>query len=329
MVTLDTIRKPVEGDLEAFEKFIREKFTASEGLLSEMLDYALSSRGKGIRPLLVMLAAELNAPEGRQGAGVRASLAAMLVEMVHMASLIHDDVIDEADMRRGKPSVNARWQSRNAVILGDYILARNLIVGLSSGQFDLVTLVCGAIGTLCEGEILQDEGVRQQRTDRTAYFNVIRKKTASLLGISAAAGAMAVGAPRERIERMRRFGEALGMAFQIQDDILDYTRTAQTGKPANNDLRERKITLPLLVVLENLDEQRQRDLLDRLERCHEDPAAVEYLHRIVENEGGPEKAARIMQEFLTRATAELAEYGDSPYRNALIDLCLYVGERDR
>lgn len=329
MVTLDTIRKPVEGDLEAFEKFIREKFTASEGPLSEMLDYALSSRGKGIRPLLVMLAAELNAPEGRHGAGMRASLAAMLVEMVHMASLIHDDVIDESDMRRGMPSVNARWQSRHAVILGDYILARNLIVGLSSGQFDLVTLVCGAIGTLCEGEIMQDDGVRQQRTTRTAYFDVIRKKTASLLGISAAAGAMAVGAPRERIERMRRFGEALGMAFQIQDDILDYTRTAQTGKPANNDLRERKITLPLIVVLENLDKQRRSELLACLDRCHEDPAAVEYLHRIVENEGGPEKAARIMQEFLTRATAELAEYGSSPYRNALIDLCLYVGERDR
>lgn len=182
MVTLDMIRKPVEGDLEAFEQFIRQKFTADGTLLSEMLDYALSARGKGIRPMTVLLSAALNAPAGQRSGGLRALLAATLVEMIHVASLIHDDVIDESDMRRGRASVNARWQSRNAVVVGDYILAKNMDLGLKSGQFDLVTHVCGAIATLCEGEILQNDKANRQEMTRASYLDIIYKKTACLIG---------------------------------------------------------------------------------------------------------------------------------------------------
>ena len=151
MITLEDIRKPVTAELEAFDAFVESQFTAEGELLSDMLRYALSSRGKGIRPLLVMLSAALNAPVKAAAGGRRACLAAMLVEMIHVASLIHDDVIDEADTRRGKPSVNARWQSHKAVILGDYILAKNMNIGLLSGQFDLVTHVCGAMAALVRG----------------------------------------------------------------------------------------------------------------------------------------------------------------------------------
>ena len=329
MVTLDMIRKPVEGDLEAFEQFIRQKFTADGTLLSEMLDYALSARGKGIRPMTVLLSAALNAPAGQRSGGLRTLLAATLVEMIHVASLIHDDVIDEADMRRGKPSANARWQSHKAVILGDYILAKNMNIGLQSGQFDLVTHVCGSMAALCEGEVLQDECAANSTMTRQAYLDIIYKKTASLLGVSASAGALAVGATRDRVATMRRFGEAVGMAFQIQDDILDYTRTARTGKPSNNDLREHKVTLPLLTVLESVGEERRRELQARLARCHEEDESVEYLQHIVENEGGMEKAARVMQEYLARAMSVLSEYEPSEYRDALANLCVYVGERDR
>ena len=157
MITLDDIRKPVTAELEALDEFVDRQFTAEGELLSDMLRYALSARGKGIRPMLVMLSAAMNAPVKGAAAGRRACLAAMLVEMIHVASLIHDDVIDEADMRRGKPSANARWQSHKAVILGDYILAKNMNIGLQSGQFDLVTHVCGSMAALCEGEVLQDE----------------------------------------------------------------------------------------------------------------------------------------------------------------------------
>lgn len=329
MATLDMIRKPVEGDLEAFELFIRQKFTADGDLLSEMLDYALSTRGKGIRPMTVMLSAALNAPAGHGAGGLRASLAAMLVEMIHVASLIHDDVIDESDMRRGHASVNARWQSHSAVVLGDYILAKNMNIGLSSGQFDLVTHVCGAIATLCEGEILQNDRARRQEMSRASYLEIIHKKTACLIGVSASAGALAVGASSEKIALMRKFGEAIGMAFQIQDDILDYTRTAHTGKPANNDLREHKVTLPLLTVLESVEQERRTELVNKMMTCDQDEAAVDYLQQIVENEGGLHKAAQVMQEYLTRAMSVLSEYEPSEYRDALANLCVYIGERDR
>ena len=329
MITLDDIRKPVTAELEALDEFVDRQFTAEGELLSDMLRYALSARGKGIRPMLVMLSAAMNAPVKGAAAGHRACLAAMLVEMIHVASLIHDDVIDEADMRRGKPSANARWQSHKAVILGDYILAKNMNIGLQSGQFDLVTHVCGSMAALCEGEVLQDECAANSTMTRQAYLDIIYKKTACLIGVSASAGAMAVGASQQKVALMRRFGEAVGMAFQIQDDILDYTRTARTGKPSNNDLREHKVTLPLLTVLESVGEERRRELQARLARCHEEDESVEYLQHIVENEGGMEKAARVMQEYLARAMSVLSEYEPSEYRDALANLCVYVGERDR
>ena len=329
MVTLDKIRKPIGADLDAFDEFVVRNFTAEGKLLSDMLRYALSARGKGIRPTVVLLAAGLNAPVRRERMGQRAYLAALPVEMIHVASLIHDDVIDESDMRRGKPSVNARWQSHRAVLLGDYILARNMSIGLSSGQFDLVTHVVETMSALCEGEMLQSERADRGGMTRAACLEIIRKKTAALIATSASAGALAVGAPREKVALMHRFGEALGMAFQIQDDILDYTPSAQTGKPANNDLRERKVTLPLLAVLERAGEVRRTELLDRLSRCREDEAEVEYLRRTVEDEGGIAAAGGIMQQYLAQAAGLLAGYEPSDYRTALIDLCAYVAERDR
>lgn len=329
MITLDSIRKPVTAELEAYDEFVERQFTAEGELLSDMLRYALSSRGKGIRPLLVMLSAAMNASVPGAATGRRACLAAMLVEMIHVASLIHDDVIDESDTRRGRASVNARWQSHKAVILGDYILARNMNIGLSSGQFDLVTHVCGSMSALCEGEVMQDEFARKRTMTRQAYLDIIYKKTASLLGVSASSGALAVGATRDRVSLMRRYGEAVGMAFQIRDDILDYTLSARTGKPACNDLREGKITLPLLAVLERADDERREELLAHLSRCHTDEKAVEYLQQTVESEGGITAAAEVMHAYLERAAGMLADYEPSPYRTALVDLCAYIADRDR
>ncbi len=329
MITLDTIRKPVTAELEAYDHFVERQFTAEGELLNEMLRYALSSRGKGIRPLLVMLSAALNAPVKGASTGRRACLAAMLVEMIHVASLIHDDVIDESDTRRGRASVNARWQSHKAVILGDYVLARNLAIGLQSGQFDLVTHICGSMATLCEGEVQQAECADTKAMTRQSYLDIIYKKTACLLGVSASAGALAVGATRDKVALMRRFGEALGMAFQIQDDILDFQPRSHTGKPANNDLREGKITLPLLAVLERVPAERRAELVERLDRCREQDGAVDYLQRVVENEGGLDYAAEVMRGYVTRAAEMLAEYEPSDCRKALVDLCSYIAERDR
>ena len=329
MISLDSIRAAVADELEAYAAFVERQFTADGELLGEMLQYALTARGKGMRPLLVLLSAALNAPAKGAAAGRRSCLAAMLVEMIHVASLIHDDVIDESDTRRGRPSVNARWQSHKAVLLGDFILARNMAIGLQSGQFDLVTHICGAMATLCEGELEQADAADRQCMTRSAYTDIIYKKTACLLGVSASAGALAVQATRDRVALMRRFGEALGMAFQIQDDILDFLPRTHTGKPACNDLREGKITLPLLAVLERVDEERRRDLLGRLARCRTDEREVEYLRAVVTNEGGLDEAGRVMQQYIARASGLLADYGPSPCRQALLDLCRFVAERDR
>ena len=336
MITLDAIRTPIAADLEAFEEFIRSRFSSEGKLLSEMISHVLSSRGKGIRPIITMLCSALVSDvnnrewvEGERNCSKRTYLGAMMVEMLHTASLIHDDVIDNADTRRGRPSANALWQSRNAVVLGDYILARTMSNGMDSAQYDLVSHIVGSVATLCEGEILQSQHAADKDTTRQDYFEIIYKKTASLISISASAGAVSVKAPRQDVEQMRRFGEALGMAFQIQDDILDYSRSAKTGKPTNNDLREGKITLPLIEVLEKCSPAEKLQLLDKLSQCKEDEAAVDFLQGVVEATGGTAMAARTMQTYIDRATSILAKYPDSPYRTALVNLCAFVAERDK
>ena len=329
MITLEEIRKPVTAELAAFDEFVERQFTAEGELLSDMLRYALSSRGKGIRPLLVILSAAMNASVKGAAGGRRTSLAAMLVEMIHVASLIHDDVIDEADTRRGRPSVNARWQSHKAVILGDYVLAKNMNIGLQSGQFDLVTHVCGSMAALCEGEVLQDECAAERSMTLKTYLEIIHKKTASLLGVAASVGALAVGATRDRVATMRRFGESLGMAFQIQDDILDYTPSAQTGKPACNDLREGYVPVPAVAVRGPAGEERRAVRRGGCGRGVEDAAAGEWLRRRVEEEGGLAAAPTAMQGYIPRAVEMLADYEESDYRSALVNLCAFIAERDR
>lgn len=328
MTELQVIRRPIEGLLSDFEQFVSRQFTTEGELLGEMLQHALASRGKGVRPMLVFLSSLMHLPEGRQ-VGRRSHLAAMLVEMIHVASLIHDDVIDEADQRRGRPSANALWQSRNAVLLGDFILARNMSIGMQSGQFDLVSHVISAMTTLCEGEVLQSEVVQRQIISRERYIDVIRRKTASLLAISASAGALSVGASREEVERMHRFGELLGMAFQIQDDILDFSPEAKTGKSFYNDLREGKITLPLLAVLERATPERREELLGMLRQCHASEEQVEYLVAVVHSCGGVDEARRTMLDYIEEARRLLSHYPQSEVRDSLDSLCRYVADRDR
>ena len=338
MISINDIRKPIIKDLEAFDTFIADNFSAEGELLQEMLTYALSSRGKGIRPILTLLIASLHSPiaarEGdfsgeTQHCTKRTYLAAMLVEMIHTASLIHDDVLDSADERRGKPSVNAKWQSNMAIILGDYILARTMSLGMASAQYDLISYIGTAMATLCEGEVLQSQHAEKYDTTRNDYFDIIYRKTASLLGVSAALGALSVGANREEVERMRKFGEAIGIAFQIQDDILDYKRDNNTGKPANNDLREHKITLPLIAVMERATEEQKAAIIELLRRCSDDDKALDKLHNLVVENGGLEEASDVLKSYIARAMHLLHKYDDTPYRQSLLDLCTFIAERDR
>ena len=337
MISINDIRKPILKDLEAFDKFIADNFSAEGELLKEMLTYALSSRGKGIRPILTLLIASMHSPiVAREGytddkphCTKRTYLAAMLVEMIHTASLIHDDVLDSADERRGKPSVNAKWQSNMAIILGDYILARTMALGMASAQYDLISHIGSAMATLCEGEVLQSQHADKYDTTRDDYFDIIYRKTASLLGVSAALGALSVGANRGDVERMQKFGEAIGIAFQIQDDILDYKRDNNTGKPTNNDLREHKITLPMIEVMERASEQQRKEMIELLRRADSDNEALDKLHNIVVEGGGLEYAAEVLKSYLTRAMHLIHKYEETPFRKSLLDLCTFIAERDR
>ena len=333
MITIDDIRRPISADLEAFDQFVADNFNAEGEMLQEMLTYALSSRGKGIRPILTMLSAltctgAAYRPDERN-CTKRTYLAALMMEMIHTASLIHDDVLDSADERRGKPSVNAKWQSNLAIILGDFILARVMSIGMASAQYDIVSYVGSAMAALCEGEVLQSQHAKSLDTTREDYFTIIYQKTASLLGVCAALGALSLGAQREDIDRMRKFGEAIGIAFQIQDDILDYNRANNTGKPVNNDLREHKITLPLIEVMERKTEEERKAIIALIERCDKDNEALDTLHNMVHNEGGIERATETMQAYLSRAMHLVSKYEDTPYRKALLDLCTFVAERDK
>lgn len=326
--TLDQIRRPIEGQLEEFNAFVRKNFSKEQGtLIGDMLEYVLSARGKGLRPIVVMLAAGATSATGNFGK--RTMLAAMLTEMIHVASLIHDDVIDESNLRRGKASVNARWQSHNAVIVGDYILARNMSIGLQSGQFDLLNHIIGAMSTLCEGELIQSDHASKLDTSRNHYFDIIYKKTASLFAVSASVGALSVGASAEKVEAMRLFGKMLGMAFQIVDDILDFVPNNNTGKPAANDLRERKITLPLIEVLERVSEEEKAEIMRHLPLCAESDESVAYIQAKVEEYKGVEIARETVHAYLQRAMSALAVCDDSDYRTSLLALCEYVVERDR
>ncbi len=327
MITLSQIQSPIAEELKAFDEFIAGQFRSDNDLMEAMLRDVLSSRGKGVRPMLVMLVSAMLSRSG--GVPKRAHIAAMMVEMIHLASLIHDDVIDEADTRRGRPSINAKWQSKRAVLVGDYVLARNLSIGLSSGQFDLVSHTVGAIATLCEGEVIQDDCARRHAMSREEYLSIISKKSASLISIAASSGAKSVGASSDEVASMASFGRNLGMAFQIQDDILDYTPSAHSGKTTYQDLLEGKITLPLLIPLERASESEREEVLEWVRRASEDEAALHSIVEYVERREGVDLATSVMRQYIDRAIATLVEFPESEYRTALIDLCAFVAERDR
>ncbi len=327
MPSIEKIKSPVAADLDRYESFLRASLHSDYKLAQTMLDYIFDTRGKGIRPLLVLLSAGMH--NGGKQLPEQSYLAAMLIEMVHTASLVHDDVIDEADLRRGQPSVNAIWSSKRSVIIGDYILAKSFTVGMQSGSYELVGYITECINALCEGELIQSEQNGLQEMTRGIYLDIISKKTAALIGASCGAGAMSVGAADDTVAAMRQFGNDIGMAFQIKDDILDYSPSEKTGKPLCGDLREGKITLPLLLLLEKADAKKREDIKKHLRDAGTSPASFDYLYGMVLNEGGLTGAGEVMNEHVERARKALLAFPESAYRDSLNNLCLYIAERDK
>ena len=321
---LKKIRGPVEQEMQRFNELLVEYYKNDNPFISTIIDYVLEQRGKQMRPLLVMLSAALNG-----GIRDKSYIGAILVEMTHAASLIHDDIIDEAYVRRGQLSPNAIWRSRTAVLAGDYILARALSITTQNDASDLLGILIGSFEKLCEGELIQLEHASKLDMTEASYFDVIYRKTASLLGSAGAIGARSVDAPEEAVGRMKRFGECIGMAFQIKDDLLDYQPASETGKAAGNDLKERKITLPLLYLLNHSAPAGRKTLINRISTVRENEGNAAYIQKQVIESGAIAYTEQVMQDYERQALGILHEYPESPIRDSLELYCHFILSRSK
>lgn len=325
MATLEEIQQPIADKVRRYETFITEILHSDSGYVSSICNYILANRGKQMRPLLVLLSAALHGE-----IGTRSYLGASLVEMLHTASLIHDDVVDEAFVRRGAPSVNALWRSHTAVLIGDYIFARTYHVCMEQGATTCSPKQPRSVHEMSEGELTQTELSESLRMTRELYLDIIYKKTASLLAACGAIGAISVNATPEQIKAMpATSARTLGIAFQIKDDILDFSPMEVTGKPMCGDMRERKITLPLLYVLENSSEAEHGKLIGKLSDIRQRPANVDYLARTVRERGGREHAATVMTQYRDKALTSLENYPESPVRESMRRFADFVLERNK
>lgn len=324
MSKLDEIKKPVEVDLDKFEPYFKNSMSSKVPLLDVITNYIYRRKGKQLRPLLVFLSAGING-------GVKEStyVAAGMIELLHTATLIHDDVVDEAYERRGFFSINALWRSKISVLVGDYLLSKGLLLAIEKNEIELLRIMSKAVKDMSEGELLQIERSRKMDINESTYFEIIEKKTASLLASCSANGACSAGASTEMIERMRNFGLYLGIAFQIKDDLFDYQPKGVIGKPTGNDIKEKKLTLPLIHSLSKVSKSEQSDILKLVRSSKKNPKAVEKVVVFVKQNGGLEYTAIKMQEYKDKALEQLALYPESEYRKSLEMLTEYIVERSK
>lgn len=318
------IREPVRDEMRRFNELLAECYKSENTFIAPMVDYVLEQRGKQMRPLLVLLSAALNG-----GVTDKSYTGAILVEMAHTASLVHDDVIDEAYMRRGQLSVNAVWRSHAAVLIGDYILSRALSHTARQDAFELIGMLVDSFEKLCEGELIQMQYASHLNITEESYFDIIYRKTASLLGASAGIGAKSAGADEQAVADMKRFGECIGMAFQIKDDLLDYEPSSETGKAGGNDLKERKITLPLLYLLNHVTPGERKKLIDRISAVRDNEENVAYIQKQVIGSGAVAYAEQVMRDYERQALDILGGYPESPVRESLEQYCHFILQRKK
>ena len=318
------IRAPIKQELDAFEHYFRTTIQSDIPLLSTIINYILRRKGKHLRPMFVFLAAKMNGDINET-----TYMAASSIELLHTATLAHDDVVDESYERRGSFSINALWKNKLAVLVGDYILAKGLLLNVDHGNYQFLQLISRSVKDMSEGEILQMRKSFRPELNEESYFEIIRKKTASLIATSMAMGAASVTGDNEIIEKMFHIGIDVGMAFQIKDDIFDYQAKGILGKPTGNDLRERKITLPLLYALRNTPEKERRHLLQEVRRKNKSSAKVHELVNLVVERGGLTAATEKMNFYRDQAVAGLLEFQQTPARDAFVELVNYVTTREK
>lgn len=319
------IKQPIFNEMELFEKKFYESMTSKVALLNRITYYIVNRKGKQMRPMFVFLTAKM------VSAGIvneRTYRGASVIELIHTATLVHDDVVDDSNRRRGFFSINALWKNKIAVLVGDYLLSKGLLLSIDNGDFDLLRIISVAVREMSEGELLQIEKARRLDITEDVYYEIIRKKTATLIAACCALGAKSVIEDEIQVENMRKFGELIGMAFQIKDDLFDYTEDA-IGKPTGIDIKEQKMTLPLIHVLNNCTPKEKSWLINSIKNYNKDKKRVKEVIAFVKNHNGLFYAEQKMAAFQQEALSLLDNYAQSEFKDALILMVNYVIERKK
>jgi octaprenyl-diphosphate synthase len=324
MPVLTRIRKPVEKEMADFESYFSRTMRSNIPLLNIITNYILRRKGKQMRPLLVFLTARLHGEISES-----TYIAATFIELLHTASLVHDDVVDDASERRGALSVNALWNSKIAVLVGDYMLSKGMLISVEKQRFDMLEIVSGAVKSMSEGELLQLQKSRKLNIKEEDYFRIISSKTAALISACTACGARSVSNDPETIRKMKEFGENIGIAFQIRDDILDYEASGLTGKISGNDIKEKKITLPLIHTLEHVSSSEKKRILNLVKNKKKTRTDISLVIDFVIRNGGLEYSEMKMNEYRDKALSVLNSYPDSPVRESLKEFVNYTTSRKK
>jgi octaprenyl-diphosphate synthase len=318
---MELAKKVIGKELERFEIHFKDAVKSRVALLDRIMQYIVKRKGKQMRPMFVLLSAKLNGEIN--DASYRA---ASLVELLHTATLVHDDVVDDALERRGFFSINALWKNKIAVLVGDYLLSKGLLLSLENKDFEILTILSDAVKKMSEGELLQMEKTRNLNFDESVYYEIIYGKTASLLASSCAAGASSVTKDPEQIQKMKDFGEYVGMAFQIKDDLFDYGDEL-IGKPTGNDIKEKKLTLPLIHILQKCSPALKKEIIYIVKNNNNDKRKVKFVIDHVKQLGGIEYAHAKMIEYRDKALVVLNSFPPSMTRDALEELVRYTTDR--
>jgi octaprenyl-diphosphate synthase len=324
MPDLGNIKKPVKEEMAQFEAYFDRNMQSRIPLLKIILNYIFRRKGKQMRPLLVFLSAKLNGKIGEP-----TFVAATFIELLHTASLVHDDVVDDASERRGALSVNALWNSKIAVLVGDYMLTKGLLISIEKNRIDMLEIVSEAVKSMTEAELLQLQKARKLNIKEDDYFRIIKGKTAALISACTACGARSTTSNPDTIQLMKDFGESIGIAFQIRDDILDYEGNGLTGKISGNDIKEKKITLPLIHALEKSTLPLKRHIIGIVGNRKKSRSDIAEVVRFVSEHGGMEYAALKMNQYLDKALAILDTYPDSEVKSSLKEFAYYTVLREK
>ncbi len=325
MKITEQIKQPIRYEMELFEKKFHLSMSSRVALLNRITYYIVNRKGKQMRPMFVFLVAKMVS-----GGEVndRTYRGASVIELIHTATLVHDDVVDDSNKRRGFFSLNALWKNKIAVLVGDFLLSKGLLLSIDNGDFDLLKIISVAVREMSEGELLQIEKARRLDITEEVYYEIIRQKTATLIAACCALGAKAIlgESDNAKVEQMRKFGEYIGMAFQIKDDLFDYTDDA-IGKPTGIDIKEQKMTLPLIYALNTSTEKEKRWLINSIKNHNKDKKRVKEVIAFVKQKNGLEYAEQVMKDYQQKALELIKDYPDSEYKNALILMVNYVIDR--